>query len=134
MDEQILPGLVRRDEAEPLVVAEPLHGSCCHELLRCEVCAAIAEDASEATTAALARLHRTRNVRSDGATVAGHSSERPGTRVGAQRGWARPESRKTRLCPRWVLAFILRLASARTRMDRKGGRQSPPRISARPSE
>jgi hypothetical protein len=30
MDEQVLAGLVARDEAEPLVVAEPLHGSGWH--------------------------------------------------------------------------------------------------------
>src|SRR5213592_535420 len=30
MDEEVLAGLVRRDESEPLLVAEPLHGSSCH--------------------------------------------------------------------------------------------------------
>src|SRR5204863_3582719 len=30
MDEEILARLVRRDEPEPLLVAEPLHGSSCH--------------------------------------------------------------------------------------------------------
>src|ERR671915_522285 len=30
MDEQVLARLVRRDEAEALVVVEPLHGSGCH--------------------------------------------------------------------------------------------------------
>src|SRR5688572_27450507 len=30
MDEEVLAALVRRDEAEALVVVEPLHGSGCH--------------------------------------------------------------------------------------------------------
>src|SRR4051812_44925260 len=30
VDEEVLPALVRRDEAEPLVVTEPLHGSAGH--------------------------------------------------------------------------------------------------------
>src|SRR4051795_11138529 len=32
MDEQVLAGLVRRDEAEALLVVEPLHGSCGHRV------------------------------------------------------------------------------------------------------
>src|SRR6185312_2232824 len=30
MDEEVLPAVVRRDEAVPLAVVEPLDGSCCH--------------------------------------------------------------------------------------------------------
>src|SRR5947209_2543276 len=30
MNEQILAAVIRRDEAEPLLVAEPLHSSCSH--------------------------------------------------------------------------------------------------------
>ncbi len=44
MDEQVLARLVRRNEAEALVVAEPLHGSSCH-YLSSSVSAVYAEDA-----------------------------------------------------------------------------------------
>src|SRR3954452_7562553 len=52
MDEQILAGVIGRDESEALVVVEPLHGSCCHVLSPPGVCALrYAEGAVRATTA-----------------------------------------------------------------------------------
>src|SRR5687767_14871483 len=50
MDEEVLAGLVGRDEPEALVVAEPLHGTGRHVYLH-GVCAANAEDANKQTTA-----------------------------------------------------------------------------------
>jgi steroid delta-isomerase-like uncharacterized protein len=38
VDEEILPALVGRDEAEALLVAEPLHGSGCHGFLHLLMC------------------------------------------------------------------------------------------------
>src|SRR3954452_15317888 len=38
MDEEVLAALIRSDEAEALVVVEPLNGSCCHWSLPPVVC------------------------------------------------------------------------------------------------
>ena len=47
MDEEVLAGLVGGDEAEALLVAEPLHGTGCHAfVLRCVSVLRSAEDAS----------------------------------------------------------------------------------------
>src|SRR3954471_4931201 len=50
VDEEVLAPLVRRDEAEALVVVEPLHGSGSHDFPPRLVCTANAEDATTATT------------------------------------------------------------------------------------
>src|SRR5215216_8126066 len=47
VDEQVLATLVGRDEAEALVVVEPLHGSGRHVIPPWLVCTANAEDAAE---------------------------------------------------------------------------------------
>src|SRR5690349_14682309 len=60
MDEEVLAGLVRGDEAEALVVVEPLHGSCCH--VSSGVCAAYAEDAVPATTTGACTTCRRRSA------------------------------------------------------------------------
>src|SRR3954452_9998095 len=44
MDEEILAAVVRRDEAETLLVGEPLHCSCCHVFTSTALSAANAEE------------------------------------------------------------------------------------------
>src|SRR4051794_32655427 len=51
VDEEVLAALVRGDEAEALVVVEPLHGSCSHDFPPRRLCTANAEEAATATTA-----------------------------------------------------------------------------------
>src|SRR5438270_5700281 len=48
--EQILAGVIRRDESKALIVAEPLHGSCCHRSLQ-GMCTARRGGCNGATTA-----------------------------------------------------------------------------------
>src|SRR3954470_22974525 len=51
VDEEVLAALVRGDEAEALVVVEPLHGSGSHDFPPRRLCTANAEEAATATTA-----------------------------------------------------------------------------------
>src|SRR4051794_27854645 len=51
VDEEVLAALVRGDEAEALVVVEPLHGSGSHDFPPRPMCTANAEEAATATTA-----------------------------------------------------------------------------------
>src|SRR3954468_23684228 len=51
MDEEVLAALVRGNEAEALVVVEPLHGSGSHDFPPRPMCTANAEEAATATTA-----------------------------------------------------------------------------------
>src|SRR6478672_2949801 len=51
VDEEILAALVRRDEAESLVVVEPLNGSCCHVIFPPWVCELRNAEGQKATTA-----------------------------------------------------------------------------------
>src|ERR1700733_14006306 len=65
MYEQILAGVIGRDEPEALLIAEPLHGSCCHAVSLQMMCTAKRGGCNDATTA------RTRN------TAYGRAGARP---------------------------------------------------------
>src|SRR3954462_10395446 len=56
VNEEVLATVVRRDEAEALVVVEPLDGSGSHDFPPRRMCTANAEEAAMATTAALNTL------------------------------------------------------------------------------
>src|SRR5215213_5660282 len=70
MDEEVLAGLVGRDEPEPLVIAEPLHGSCSHVMYLHGVCALRTRRCCKATTAGAEHCGAERNVRSEGLNLA----------------------------------------------------------------
>src|SRR5215211_6661030 len=70
MDEEVLAGLVGRDEPEPLVIAEPLHCSCSHVMYLYGVCALRTRRCCKATTAGAEHCDAEREVRPDAVTVA----------------------------------------------------------------
>src|SRR5262249_24129845 len=65
VDEQVLAGLIGRDEAEALVVAEPLHCSGCYWLYLHGVCALRTRRCCEATAASARHYGAGPEVRPD---------------------------------------------------------------------
>src|SRR3954470_8097584 len=101
VDEEVLAALVRGDEAEALVVVEPLHGSGSHDFPPRPMCTANAEEAATATTAGAEHSVVERGAPDLNTTQrTARISDLRQTRAGP--GRARPAALENNVC--WALA------------------------------
>ena len=151
MDEEVLRAVIGSDEAEALLVAEPLHGSSRHVIAPLRICAANAEDARQQRRRARARFARRycladypatvaarRRSRGFAASMCGHPPFGAVEFLSNRRGWPL-RTRRENGCPPscWSLGPVERWYGACRSQDgsdcrqrRRGGR--PKAIDQRP--